>query len=43
MKNRLYTYYIFFALYYAVENKINYGEDCIRKSIPVGQGITEHI
>ena len=31
MKNRLYTFYIFFALYYAFENKINYGEDCIKK------------
>lgn len=27
----------------AVENIINYGEDCIRKSTPVGQSITGYI
>ena len=29
-----------FILKTAVENMINYGEDCIRKSTPVGQDIT---
>ena len=27
----------------AVENKVNYGEDCIRKSTPVGQSITGYM
>ena len=32
-----------FILKTAVENMINYGEDCIRKSTPVGQTITGYM